>query len=372
MVLLVVLTVLMILYRIIIRNASRRLMGIPHYSAQGMSKASVTVVIAARNEEGNIKQCLESLLLQKHGFENLEIVVVDDQSNDKTAEVVEGFQQNSVRLIRIGKDEKIWGKKAAIAKGIAAASNEIILTTDADCTFPTTWLNTLVSFMEKTDAVFVAAPVMFRKERNLFEKFQSLDFLSLQGITAAAVHSNQFNMCNGANLLYTKEAFNKVNGFAGIDHIASGDDMLLMEKIGKEFPGRIKYCYSREAIVSTEPAETVKAFFQQRIRWASKAGSYSNVWIRLILLDVFLVNVGLVSVLCMGFFHADYFKAFGIFMMIKALTELPFMIRTARFFNKVKLIPWFIPSQIFHVFYTITAATFGLVTTYNWKGRKLR
>jgi cellulose synthase/poly-beta-1,6-N-acetylglucosamine synthase-like glycosyltransferase len=347
-------------------------MRIPIYSAKSLSNASVSVVVAARNEEANIKNCLESILNQKHAFENLEIIVVDDQSEDNTAEVVSSFQDNKIRLIQIGNDEKIGGKKTAIARGIDAATNSIIVTTDADCVFPETWLNTLVSYREKTDAVFVAAPVMFRKEKNLFEKFQTLDFLSLQGITAAAVHSNQFNMCNGANLLYTKDAFNGIKGFEGIDHIASGDDMLLMEKIQKAYPGKVKYCYSRDAIVTTEPAESMKAFLQQRIRWASKAGSYSNVWIKLILLIVFLVNVGLISVFIAGFSDEFYFKAFGFFMLMKSISELPFMIRIARFFKKNNLIPWFIPSQPLHALYTITAATFGMVSTYTWKGRKLR
>lgn len=372
MILLAILTLLMFTYRIVIRNANKHLMGIPTYSAKGMSHGSVTVVIAARNEEDHIIRCLHSILLQKHGFENLEIIVIDDQSSDKTAEIVGSFQDRGVRLIQIGSGEKVFGKKAAIARGIAAASNDIIVTTDADCIFPTTWLNTLVSFKEKTDAVFVAAPVMFRKELNLLEKFQSLDFLSLQGITASAVNSNQFNMCNGANLLYTKEAFNKVNGFEGIDHIASGDDMLLMEKIGKAFPGSVKYCYSRDAIVTTEPASSLKSFFQQRIRWASKAGSYSNVWIKLILLNIFLVNVGLVAVFITGFFDPYYFSACGFFMLLKIIIEMPFMIRTARFFNKAKLIRWFIPSQPFHVLYTLIAASFGMVTTYMWKERRLK
>ena len=372
MILLIILSILLIIYRFIIRNANKKLMRIPQYIAQTFSHPSVSVVIAARNEEKHIKQCLQSLLNQKHDFEKLEIIVVDDQSEDNTAEIVSSFQYHGIRLIQIQQEEKIGGKKAAIARGIAAAANGIIVTTDADCEFPETWLNTLISYMEKTEAVFVAAPVMFRKERNLFEKFQTLDFLSLQGITAAAVHSNQFNMCNGANLLYTKEAFDGVKGFEGIDHIASGDDMLLMEKIEKAFPGKVKYCYSRDAIVTTEPAESLKAFLQQRIRWASKAGNYSNVWIKVILLIVFLVNVGLICVFIEGFFDAFYFKIFAFFILIKSIAELPFMIRVARFFKKTNLIPWFIPSQPFHSLYTITAATFGLVTTYTWKGRKLK
>ena len=65
-----------------------------------------------------------------------------------------------------------------------------------------------------------------------------MDFMVLQGITGAAVYKKKMSMCNGANLAYEKKAFYEVNGFAGIDHIASGDDMLLMHKIWKQYPGQ--------------------------------------------------------------------------------------------------------------------------------------
>jgi len=59
--------------------------------------------------------------------------------------------------------------------------------------------------------------------------------MSLQGITAAAVGAGSHAMCNGANLAYLKSAFYEVGQFKGIDHIASGDDMLLMHKMKNNF-----------------------------------------------------------------------------------------------------------------------------------------
>ncbi len=59
-------------------------------------------------------------------------------------------------------------------------------------------------------------------------------------------------MCNGANLAYERKVFYEVNGFTGIDHIASGDDMLLMQKIAQRFPGKISYLLSKESIVTTQ------------------------------------------------------------------------------------------------------------------------
>ena len=83
-------------------------------------------------------------------------------------------------------------------------------------------------------------------------------------------------MCNGANLAYERKLFYEVDGFAGIDHIASGDDMLLMHKIAKKYPGKIYYLKSVDAIVSTHPMQSWKQFFNQRIRWASKATHYDD------------------------------------------------------------------------------------------------
>ena len=119
----------------------------------------------------------------------------------------------------------------AIGTAIAHASGDLIVTTDADCIVPTNWLQLFVSFYEINGLQFIAAPVNFHLEKSLFERFQSLDFLGMMGVTGASIQLGWMNMCNGANLAYSKRAFERVEGFAGIDHLASGDDILLMQKI---------------------------------------------------------------------------------------------------------------------------------------------
>jgi cellulose synthase/poly-beta-1,6-N-acetylglucosamine synthase-like glycosyltransferase len=268
-------------------------------------------------------------------------------------------------------NQSSFGKKAAIARGIDAATHDIIITTDADCSYSKNWINTLLTYREKMDAVFVAAPVQFRKEMNLLDRFQSLDFMALQGITASGVSGKYLNMCNGANLLYTIEAFLQVRGFEGIDHIASGDDMLLMEKIDKAFPGGVAYCFSDDAIVVTEPAASWSAFIQQRIRWSSKAKNYTSFFTKAVLLLVYLVNAAVVSLLLAGIVDWQWLKYGLLLIAMKTIVELPFMIRIARFFNKSALIAWFIPFQPLHALYTVVAGTFGLFSTYRWKGREV-
>ena len=67
----------------------------------------------------------------------------------------------------------------------------------------------------------------------------------------------------------------------------------------------------------------------------------------------------------------EYLKLYLIYIAIKSVGEFPFMLHVSMFFNKQRLITWFIPSQIMHTVYTVIAAFFGLITKYEWKGRRV-
>ena len=232
-----------------------------HLPISRMTK--ITVIVPARNEEKNIRNCMDSLLFQDYPRDLLEIMIVDDHSTDQTAEIISSYTDRGIKLITL-KDEshQPGSKKKALTRGIQNAEGTLIITTDADCTFPVNWVSTIASFYETFNPVFIAAPVAFSKEHNALHIFQSLDFLSLQGITAASVFSRFHTMCNGANLAYEKKVFEEVNGFSGIDQVASGDDMLLMHKIYLQYPEKVMYCLSQDAIVETKPVENIKGFFE--------------------------------------------------------------------------------------------------------------
>lgn len=367
----IIISLLFVSYCFLILWANSRFRQLKPFHPISKMGDGVTVVIAARNESLCIQQCIESILAQEYSAGQVELIVVDDQSTDDTGLIVSQYKDRGVKLISI-KTEERSGKKSAIARGIEVASHELIITTDADCIHPPRWINTMVACKEKNDAVFVAGPVTYSDERNFFERFQALDFLSLQGITAVAVTKNLINMCNGANLLYTKQAFYAVSGFEGIDHIPSGDDMLLMEKISNTFPGGVAYCYSAEAIVTTSPEESLKSFIQQRIRWASKSSVYKGLTIKAVLLIVYLINLMIAGFFIMGLVDMDWMKTAAGLILIKYLVELPFMINVCRFFKKSSLIKWFLFSQPLHALYTVIAGGFGLVGGYEWKGRNTR
>jgi cellulose synthase/poly-beta-1,6-N-acetylglucosamine synthase-like glycosyltransferase len=179
-------------------------------------------------------------------------------------------------------------------------------------------------------------------------------------------------MCNGANLAYEKRIFNEVAGFTGIDNIASGDDMLLMHKISSKYPERIHYLKSKQAIVASLPMQTWKDFFDQRIRWSSKARFYDDKRIFWVLLLVYLFNLSFLVLLVAGsWFHVLWVYA-GILWIAKTIIEFPFVYSVASFFDKTSLLKYFFFFQPLHIAYTIMAGLLGQFGKYEWKGRKVR
>src|SRR6188768_504739 len=338
-------------------------------TSQG-STIKISVIIPARNEEENIGKLLSSLEKQTYPNHLFEVVVVDDHSTDNTATVVNSY--SFAKRIELGFDNINSYKKKAIETGIAAASGELIITTDADCIVQENWLKTIAAFKENSDPVFIAAPVMMKHGPGLLQTFQALDFLVLQGITAASVQKRIHNMCNGANLAYERKVFFEVNGFYGIDHIASGDDMLLMQKIAERFPAKISYLLSKDAIVSTQSAKTWKEFFSQRIRWASKATDYNDIKIFSTLFLVYFFNCALLALFISGFWMPSLWLGLVGILILKTIIELTFIYPVAKFYDKQNLIKWFPFFQPMHIVYTVIAGWLGVFGSFEWKGRRVK
>ncbi len=343
--------------------------------ATGNEQTLISVIIPARNEEENIRKCLDSVTNQSYPKHLFEVIVVDDFSTDKTPEIINSYSDYNVTLLSL-KDHTEPNinsyKKKAIEIAISRAKGELIVTTDADCIVPQTWLQTIVSLYEKHQPAFIAAPVSYYGENNFLKIFQSLDFMTLQGITGASVYKKFHSMCNGANLAYEKKAFLEAGGFSGIDNIASGDDMLLMHKIFELYPEKVLFLKSQDAIVKTKPAETLKEFFNQRIRWASKADKYTDKKMTAVLLLVYLFNAWLLLFGLLCIFYPLLFLWFIAIIIAKTIVELFFLYPVARFFNKEKLLWWFPLAQPFHILYTVIAGWLGKFGSYKWKERKVK
>ena len=332
-----------------------------------------SILIPARNEEKNISACLQSISLLNYPAHLFEVIVIDDFSEDATVATVKQFEGVKVKELKDIVKEKINSyKKKAIEVGVEQATGNYIVTTDADCIVPVNWLHNFASIIQQQPTVFIAAPVAMKEESSSIKLFQSLDFLTLQGITGASVGAGFHSMCNGANLCYSKEGFYKVDGFKNIDHLASGDDMLLMHKLYSQFPKQVHYCKAADSIVLTNPVETVAEFLRQRIRWASKADRYDDKRIFWVLLLVYMLNVFLLVLFIGGFFNSSLWILLAGSLLCKTIIELIFLMPVATFFQKEKLLLWFPLAQPFHIVYTVIAGWLGKFGSYEWKGRRVK
>lgn len=343
-----------------------------------LSQTKFSVIIPARNEAEGIRECLLTVLQQNYPTGLFEVIVINDHSTDETEAIIKQLQQEYSHLRLFNLAEQLEGKqinsykKKAIELAIEASNGQWMVTTDADCKVTADWLQLFDSYICKNDPVFIAAPVMFSNDGSFLGIFQVLDFISLQAITAAAVYAGYHTMCNGANIAYRKDVFEEVGKFAGIDQIASGDDMLLMYKIKKQYPKRLGYLFCQESIVTTAAMTDWKSFINQRIRWASKADKYDDKKIFWILALVYAVNVLLLILLVYSFVMKPGLSNWLSLIIAKTLIELALMIPAAKFFQQEKALRWFLLMQPLHIVYTVTAGWLGKFGNYQWKGRTVR
>jgi len=203
------------------------------------SEVKVSLIIAVRNEAGNIKNLLNSLICQDYPKHLLEIIIVDDHSTDHTSQMLNEIYVNqkgvkNLTFLTLSKENEI-GKKAALDFGIQMSTGELIVITDADCTTKNNWITTLASFYIQKKPQMILGPVSINHNKSFFSKLQALEFMSLISSAAGSCNAGFPLLANGANMAFTKQAYIDCGGFSGNMHYPSGDDMFLMIGIKRKF-----------------------------------------------------------------------------------------------------------------------------------------
>jgi len=237
----------------------------------------VSVVVACRNEAENIKALLESLAAQDYPAGVIEIIIVNDNSTDRTPVAVSEFISDERLRLRLSFrliNNPFNGKKSALRHGVEKSTGELILTTDADCTMGTRWVTAMAGFYAFTGADMILAPVHQRVGGGFVQRFGAFEFAALQAVTEATGRAGFPVMCNGANMGIRRETYLKYTRRLH-DEIPSGDDMFLLHSV-KEAAGDIRYYGDGAAAVHTATAVSAAALLRQRARWASKAGRYRD------------------------------------------------------------------------------------------------
>jgi len=349
------LPVLTIPYLILLLDIYRSLHRIKSFRAETSPSTFVSVIIACKNEQGNLPGLLIHLSCQDYPLKLYEVIIVDDHSTDKTIAAARCYEYHLNLKILTNEGN---GKKHALKTGIDAAKGNLIMTTDADCLPPSAWLRTVVSFFELHNPDLVICPVKLSPAKGFFDGFQELEFLSLQAVTAGAASGNRPVMCNGANLAFTRVAWLSNHGNLRFD-IATGDDIFLLHSMKKQ-KSRILWLESRDATMLTKASPNLTSFMKQRKRWASKSTAYRDEYSILLGIVTFVTNLVLAALLIASVFNPQFFKGYILAFIMKSIPDFIMLMNVTKRYGKRKLMLWFLPSQVIYPFYVLIVAGFAI------------
>ncbi|MCW1146628.1 glycosyltransferase [Flavobacterium sp. TH16-21] len=329
-------------------------------------KTSFTIVVPFRNEKENLPNLLHSISLLNYPKELVEVILVDDDSDDEFRIQNLEFRIQMIKNVRKSNSPK----KDAIETAIQIAKHDWIITTDADCLVQKDWLTIYDQYIQENEVEMVASGVCYVPKNGFLSAFQNLDFLSLQGASIGSFGINQPFMCNGANFAYSKSFFKELNGFQGNETIASGDDVFLLQKAVSFAPKKVGFLLAKESIVATKPAGTWSELFQQRVRWASKSTGYSSVYGKLLALVVFGGNLAWIVSFLLWLVGLLDQNIFMLFVALKFLIDFILLFKTANFFESK--LEYVLASSLLYPFFSVSVAMYSLFGKYSWKGRSFR
>ncbi len=332
----------------------------------------VSVIVPARNEGNNIGACLQALAAQQYPKDRYEVLVVDDNSRDGTAEVVSRFVKDcgNVRLVRAAEKSFLSSpKKNAILCGIQESTGEVILTTDADCIPPPGWISGMVRCFEpRVGAVAGFSPSLVGS--SLKQRLIELESVCFALVSAGAIGIGGAISCVGRNFGYRRKVFEEVGGFGSTGGVVSGDDDLFLQRIGRRGTWKLRFSICPDTFVPTLPTTRWAEFINRRKRHFSAGVSYSPALrilggvIYFYYLSILLsLPVALVSgrfwipLLCLG---------------AKLLSDTAVVFKGLKLFRRQRLLGILLLAELLHIPYLLVVWPLAIWGGFQWKERAYR
>ena len=325
---------------------------------------TASVIVAARNEEKNILRCLNSLNNLEYPDNKLEIIIVDDRSDDQTGKLIDDYIHGKPIFKKIVTKQAIGGLKGktnALANAIEIAKGEIILTTDADCAVSPTWAKTLASYYKKDVAMVFGFTSQIWD--NNFNGMQNLDFVYLLTVAAGTINLNKPLSCIGNNMSYRKTVYREVGGYENLPFSVT-EDFNLLFAIYKLKKYKIIYPLDVNAHVVSLPCSTFKELYRQKKRWGV-GGLKSPLRGYLVMTTGFLTHIGFL--LSPFFFNLNVLSL----LVIKLFVDFCFLFYPLQKLKIKNSLKYFIAFELYYILYVIALP---FVVMFNkkvkWKGRE--
>lgn len=327
---------------------------------------TVSVIVAARNEEANIGNLLEDLVKQSYSKNKLEVVVADDRSTDKTSEIIQNYSEKYSNVIKVYISElsdDMTPKKNALTKAIVKSTGDIIISTDADCRVPTNWVKSIVQqFDDKTGIVIGYSRIDVNNSSN-FTNYQSIDFLALMSANAGSLGWGVPWTGSGQNIAYKRSDFDNINGFNPVADQVSGDDFYLVQAISNISQARFNA--NRDGFVTTKAMNSIQSFLSQRTRWASNTKKLFNS--NFFFLIFLFLNLFVNTIIFCGLFFKSAWEYLPMIFGIKFLFDSVLIFYGSKLFNTQINVGVYLLWSFLQPFYTPILAVVSMIGKFRWK-----
>jgi cellulose synthase/poly-beta-1,6-N-acetylglucosamine synthase-like glycosyltransferase len=312
-------------------------------------KPSVSIIVAARNEEHRIGPCLESLARLTYVGGAFEIIIVNDNSTDATAAIVRQFclDHPNIKMVETGNvSGTLRGKPNALAHGVDASNGEILLFTDADCTAPAGWIEHTVKYYSDSSVGLVGGFTSIRWS-TWFEAIQALDWFLLFSVAAALMRIGLPVTAVGTNLSVRRKAYDAVGGFRRVPFSVT-EDYALVNAIASRTSFKAIFPMDKECLVESLPCKTWRELFRQKLRWFT--GGKSIEFRKKL---VFVVAYALNALIMISPITRETAIAGGVALAVKTLVDLILTVPAIASFDKWGLLKMCVPFQAYYVLYVL-------------------
>lgn len=333
----------------------------------------VTVLVAFRDEEKNLPECCDALLQLDYPSEKLEILFLDDQSNDSSAKIVAKYitGKKLFKLIKIAVEiENLSGKMNALALGLERASGDYIFVTDADCMPHPDWIKTLLAYFDDSTAMvsgFTVLETPHHEKTKIFDELQIADWIFLQGLAYASSNIKRPITVIGNNLAFRKNVYDSLGGFKTIGFSLT-EDHALMKAILDNTNYQVKYIRDPLGLVYSYPVKGVNLFYQQRSRWI-KGGLKGRPFAYAVVGFSFLANLSVLMLFALRQWNMIAATAIGLIVGIHYFIYRK-NLQAIRLQNLKK---YFLKYELFYLVYSVILfAVFPFFQKITWKGRSYK
>ncbi len=340
-----------------------------------VERGRISVVVPARDEEQLLPRLLDSL--ERQNTNRFELVLVNDRSGDRTAEIMESFRQrfpSRVQIVTLTDEPDLQNpKQRALAAGVAAATGDLLLMTDADCYIPVAWVRTMSRPFRNAHVGLVFGPVIpgvkgLERGIRWLDHFQAFDQLFRFQYTAAAAGLKAPAGGFGNNMAVRREALRDAGGFEGLRYSVT-EDAQLIAQMRDSGTWDIQAIRRRGARVIPAPEADMRTLFRQNLRWNS--GGFFAPDFKTRASYALVMGYLFVSTLVLPFsalYPAVALPALGSFVSMLTLGVVAGALNTpgASYWK------WLLPNVLFAmVFYSFVTVMTIFRIPVSWKGRTL-